>query len=272
MRPTFAYTVSTPDVRTKNLSWSGDPEKIFASLQAMGYDGVELFVRDPLELDPEYFRTLLARTGLKAAVVGTGPIAAEDGLCLSHPDPAVRKKALARGKAAADFASELGSLMNVGKFRGDTGGEAQRKEWAFEGLRELAAYALQKNVPVMIEPQNRFGCDACTSTKEGLAWLDALASPNISLMLDVFHMQIDDACLPASFIEAAPHLSHVHFADTRRDRPGTGGIDFALILRVLQALRYTRFISVEIKQTPDSETAARNALEYLRALCAAIWP
>lgn len=271
MRPKFAYTVNAPDTREKGFAWSGEPERVFAALRAIGYDGVELFVRDPRELDPKRFTRLLADTGLKAAAIGTGPLVAEDKLCLSHTDPAVRKEALERGKLVVDFAAELQSQINIGKFRGNTEGDGKRHAWMFEGLRELAAYALQKKVDITIEPQNRFGCDTCTSSLEGVAWIRELNLPNVHLMLDLFHAQIEDASIPASLIEAAPYLLHVHFADTNRGWPGTGSIDFAQALHILKALRYEKFISVEIKQFPDSETAARNSLQYLHALCLGIW-
>ena len=271
MQPKFAFTVNAPDVRTKGLAWSGDPETIFGKLKEVGYDGVEIFVRDPNELDAGTFKRLLGNCGLAVAAVGTGPIVAEDKLCLTHDDVAARRQAVARGKAVADFAAELGAQMNIGKFRGDVCGNPQKQAWMNEGLLEIAQYAHKKNTLITIEPQNRFGCDNCNTTQQALAWLRALNAPNVKLMLDVFHMQIDDACIPASFLEAAGETIHVHFADTNRGCPGSGSIDFALVLRMLKAMRYDRFISMEIKQVPDSERVARKALEYVKMLGSFIW-
>ena len=271
MKPKFAYTVNTPDTRAKALAWSGEPEAIFTKLRGMGYDGVELFVRDPRELDPEFFRRALASSGLVAAVVGTGQILAEDGLHLTHEDDAMRREALVRLKATVDFAAELQSQVNTGKIRGETGGSTQKKAWMEDAFRELEAYARAKNVVVTIEPQHRFGCDNLNSTEQSLAWLRSMNLPNLKLMLDVFHMQIEDVCPPASFVEAADMCVHVHFADTNREAPGVGSIDFVLALRMLKALKYDRFITMEIKQAPDSETAARRAIDYVRALADAIW-
>jgi sugar phosphate isomerase/epimerase len=84
-------------------------------------------------------------------------------------------------------------------------------------------------------------------------------------------MQIEDACIPAGFIEAADMLFHVHFADTNRGCPGAGSIDFATVLHVLKALKYDSFISIEIKQFPDSETAARRAINYVKTLASFVW-
>ena len=271
MKPKFAYTVNTPDTRAKGLAWSGDPEAVFTKLRGMGYDGVELFVRDPRELDPEMFRRLLAATGLTAAVVGTGQIAAEDKLSFTHDDAAVRAETITRVKAVIDFASALQSQVNIGKIRGNAAGGATKTAWMEEAFRELEAHARRNNVMMTVEPQHRFGCDTLNSTQDTLAWLRRMNLPNLHLMLDVFHMQIEDACMAASFVEAADTCIHVHFADTNRGAPGTGSIDFALALRMLKVLNYNRFITMEIMQAPDSESAARDALAYVRALADAIW-
>ena len=272
MQPKFAFTVNAPDTREKSLAWSGDMEEIFCRLSEFGYDGVELFVRDPRELDTDRFNRLLEKTGLQMAAVGTGPIVAEDKLFLTHDDPEVRKKAIARAKAVVDFAAALGSQINIGKFRGNIGGDSRKKAWMDEAMREIAFYAQKKNVLITIEPQNRFGCDNSMTTQQTVAWIRELNMPNIQIMLDVFHMQIEDACLPASFIDVADMLCHVHFADTNRECPGTGGIDFSTALHVLKAIKYDAFIAIEIKQTPESEVVAKRAINYVKTLTSFIWP
>lgn len=272
MQPKYAFPVCTEETRSKALAWSGESGAVFAKLKRMGYDGVELFVRDPRELDPGRIDSLLAENGLTAAAVGTGQLLAEDKLHLTHEDAVRRKDAVERGKAVVDFAAVLKSQVNIGKFRGDVGGSAEKRAWMDEGIRAIAGHAHEQGVLVTIEPQSRIGCDNCNTTQQALAWLHALGLPNLRLMLDVYHMQIDDACIPASFIEARDATVHVHFADTNRGCPGSGGIDFAMALRVLKALNYDRFITMEISQTPDSETAARRSLEYVKTLASFIWP
>ncbi|GHU34943.1 hypothetical protein AGMMS50256_29350 [Betaproteobacteria bacterium] len=109
------------------------------------------------------------------------------------------------------------------------------------------------------------------TTQQTVAWIRELNMPNIRIVLDVFHMQIEDACIPASFIDAADLLFHVHFADTNRECPGTGSIDFATVLHILKTLKYEAFIAMEVKQAPDSETAARRAINYVKTLASFVW-
>lgn len=271
MQPKFAYTVATPDTRSKALAWSGDPETIFRKLSDIGYAGVELFIRDPAELDPEWYRATAKRYNLGVAAIGTGLTSAEDKLFFTDPDEKGRRAAIERAKSVVDFAAALGSQVNIGKFRGLLGANPRAMEWMEAAFAEVCGHAHRQGVYITLEPQNRFGIDNMTSTHEALAWVRKQNLPALRLMLDTFHMQIDDACIPASLVEAADQTIHIHFADTDRGRPGTGGIDFSTVLRMLKALRYDRYISLEIKQSPDSENAARQALGYLNALCGAIW-
>jgi sugar phosphate isomerase/epimerase len=271
MRPKFSFTVSTPDTKAKALAWTGDSEFIFTRLQSLGYDGVELFVRNPRELDPEIYKRLLSRTGLVVAAIGTGQILAEDKLYFTHEDANIRKESIARVKDVVDFASELNCQVNIGKIRGNIGAASEKKEFMEDAFRELESYACGKGVLITLEPQHRFGLDNLNSTQDSINWIRDMNLPNLKIMLDVFHMQIEDPSISAGFIEAADILFHVHFADTNRGAPGTGGIDFAQILRVLKALKYSRFISMEYNQLPDSETAARYGIEYIRTMVDAIW-
>ena len=112
MQPKFAFTVNAPDTREKSLAWSGDMEEIFGKLSQFGYDGVELFVRDPNEFDVESVKHLLAKNGLQAVAVGTGPIVAEDKIFLTHDDPEVRKEAIARARTVVDFTDRKSTRLN----------------------------------------------------------------------------------------------------------------------------------------------------------------
>jgi len=271
MQPNFSYTVATPDTKTKGLAWSGDPEFICGKLREIGYQGVEFFIRDPAELDPVWYKHLLARNNLAAAAVGTGLVSGEDGLSLTNPEPKGRRAAIERAKAVIDFAAVLDCQVNIGKFRGEWKHSPNAREWMEEAFLEIAEHAQKKGIFITLEPQNRFTIDNMTTVHESVTWLKKMNLPSLRVMLDVFHMQIDEACIPACFIEAADLLLHVHFADTNRGCPGTGSIDFAMILHILKAMGYNRYISMEIKQTPDSEGAARQALEYAHMLVRSIW-
>ena len=264
----LAYTVCTPDTSGKYLAYRGDLKEMFASLKEIGYQGVEAFVRDPREMDQAEFCRLLKRYGLELAAVGTGPIVAEDKITFTSQDERARKESIERAKAAIDFAARLGAQVNIGKLRGDVNKENQVQAigWRDQAFKIVCNYAALKNIIITVEPQCRFAIDNLNSTQEALAWVKQQQLSNLFIMMDVFHMNIEDKSQAASFIDAKDYNLHVHFADNNRGVPGTGKIDFVDAIRVLKALGYNRYISSEIDQIPDCYSSAKAAFDYLNRL------
>jgi len=262
----LAYPVATPEVSGRLLAWSADPAVCFPTLAGYGYRGVELFVRNPAEFDSRPIVRLLKQHGLAVAAIGTGPVAVHDKLTFSDADPGVRAAAIARTKAIIDLAGELQTQVNIGKLRGGIRHHPDAANWRDHGFRAICDYAVAREVPITLEPQNRSIIDNLNSTAESVAWLDRLALPGLRVMLDSHHMHLEDASLPAALVVARRHLIHIHLADTHRLVPGRGAIDFPTFLRTLHALDYHGFLTVEVEQHPDSAAAAALAARYLSAL------
>lgn len=264
----LAYTICSSETSGKFLAYRDDLEKMFFSLREIGYQGIEPFVRDPRAMDQEYFCRVLERSGLEVAAIGTGPLAAEDKLTFTSSEESVRSEAIERTKAVIDFAARFGAQVNIGKLRGDLykGNPLRAREWMKEAFITVCEYASTQNIMITLEPQCRFSVDNLKSTQEGIAWLKELQLPNLFIMLDLFHMNIEDKSISASLIEAKPYTKHVHFADNNRGVPGMGSINFPEILRILKSLEYEHYISMEIEQFPDCYSAAKASFDYVDRL------
>lgn len=264
----LAYPVGTPDTSKKMLAYCGSFADVCSTLKTIGYAGVELFVRDPRAMNVREISSVVERLELEIAAVGTGPVVSEDRLTFTSPDAAVRAAAVERVKNVIDFAAVFGTQVNIGKLRGDlhTGDFAKSRQWMEQAFRIVCEYAQARKVKVTLEPQNQFVINNLNTTQQALQWIKELQLSNLYLMLDVFHMNIEDRSLAASIIEANDYNIHVHFAENNRGIPGTGHIDFLEIVRVLKALEYDRFISIEINQLPDSRTAAQASFNYLNKI------
>lgn len=268
----YAYPLATPEIDRPLLALAGEPARACAQLRAIGYNGVELFVRDPTAFDSSALLRAVDDEGLEVAAIGTGPVAVHDGLTFA--DARTHAAAVDRTRHIVDFAAAAGAQVNIGKLRGDLGAAAPAEAAARrdDAFRAVCAHAAALGVEITLEPQNRSVVDNLNRTAESLAWLRALAVPNLRLMLDTFHQHQEDPCPIASLVAAREVLRHVHFADVGRRPPGSGGIDFATYLAVLRSLGYDGYATVEIAQAPDSLTAARRSLEWLRTIEAALEP
>jgi sugar phosphate isomerase/epimerase len=89
-------------------------------------------------------------------------------------------------------------------------------------------------------------------------------SPNMKLMPDVFHMNIEDASISGELSKYIDFISYIHLADSNRLAPGWGHIDFKDIFEKLTLLDYSGWLSIEILPKPDPFMAAKQAIEYLK--------
>jgi sugar phosphate isomerase/epimerase len=86
--------------------------------RALGYDGVELALALPSDVDVPTMRGLLAGEGMRLSAVSTGRVFAEQGVWLTHPDESARRRAVEILKGLTDVAVELGApRVNLGRVR-----------------------------------------------------------------------------------------------------------------------------------------------------------
>ena len=237
----LCYQVATPDVAIADsvTAYQGPLEKSFSDLAKLGYQGVELMTLNPSELDWEFVKCEAEKNGLKVVLVCTGEIFGQLGLSYTNPDPENRKEAIRRSKEIIDFAAYLGANINIGRIRGQYCKEltkAQTEEMAVAAFRELADYA------DMVDRVNR---------------------PNFRLMLDVFHLNLEEKDLFEAIRRYSSYNIHVHLADNNRRYPGQCGLDFEKIISTFRECGYDGAFTTEIFQLPSMEGAAKGAAEYL---------
>ncbi len=266
----IATMIGAPDLEQETLAvYSGDLATAFGKVAALGYDGVELMTKDPTQLDGVNIRRWLDENHLELAGLCTGHVYGEDGLGLVGPNPGVCHQAMARLKSFVDFAAAHfgeGTLVNIGRSRGpgypdDAESTLERMAEAFG---ELADYASPHGVRLVLEPINVHQAPYIHTSQDGIAVVNQVDRPNFGLMLDVYHMNIEDVDIYDSFREAGELCWFVHFADNNRKWPGSAHLDFEQIIKVLNEIGYDGYVSMEILPWPDPHTAARSSIEFLR--------
>jgi sugar phosphate isomerase/epimerase len=104
--------------------------------------------------------------------------------------------------------------------------------------------------------------------EEGVELMKKVDMPNMKLMPDVFHMNIEDRTVGAELARHIDYIAYVHLADSNRLAPGWGHTDFSDIISHLKRAGYDGWLSVEILPKPNPDAAARQAVQYLRPLMA----
>ena len=268
----LAVVISTPDVASSSLALlSGSFEEKLDKALDLGCSGVELNMRDPGVLDTVALRRAVLSRGLDVPQIVTGPVRGLDGLCLVSPDPNIRRTAEERTRTIIDLAADMGAMVNIGRLRGRLDwmtGVGDPWSYAADRVGALADYAADRGVRLALEPLIRFRCDFIHNAQDGIRFVRDVGRPNLGLMLDLFHMNVEDASIEDSLREAheAGLLWHIHVADSNRLSLGRGHIDVESVVRTLREIGYSGYVSAEHTPLPDPDEAARVTLQYLRRL------
>lgn len=267
----LCYQVATPDVtREKRITAYQAPlEEAFSTLSQIGYDGVELMSIDPGRLDRPGLLRLAQDFGLSICMVCTGEVFGQMGLTFTSPDPGIRRAALEKLKELASFAGKCGTNINIGRVRGvymDTVAREQTEAWAAEALQELCDYALPRRVQVILEEVSFFETNFINTLGEAKRMLDTVQRPNCKLMMDVFHMHIEERDMYRAIADHIGDTVHVHLSDSNRRYPGQAGIDFDRVIQSFCECGYDGNFCTEIVQQPSAPEAAARAYAHLAPL------
>jgi sugar phosphate isomerase/epimerase len=245
--------------------WRGIEESIIKAA-ACGYQGVELALKLAEDVAPRLLERWLGRANMEVSCISTGQVFASLNLYFTNPDPEARERAVSVFRGLIDLASDFGRLINIGRVRGFIGPEQTREEAEAlftDMIRRLGDEAAGKGVQIIVEPVNRYEINFINSVAEGAALIARVGWPNIGLMPDVFHMNIEDVRIGETLAEYGPLVRYIHLADSNRRAPGQGHLDFDDVFIGLKRSGFDGWAAVEILPFPDPDTAARQAADYL---------
>ena len=231
--PSLSYILESPRKYPRWLDFRHDVEAVARS----GYQGIELQMITPDDLPNGDFPRLLEDCGLRLAGIQTGSAYLANGICLASPDAAVRNGAMDLLRHYVDCVAPFQSTIVLGLLQGTRKEEADRAralDRILPQLRELAAYARQAGVVVVMEPVNRYECGVFHNTvADVLASVAAVSSPSLRGMVDTFHVNIEETGQQQAIYAAASMLAHVHLSETNRGLLGSGHLDFASVFSAL---------------------------------------
>ncbi len=263
----LSLVLSTHAAQFEAVAFKGDLEANLAKIAGCGYEGVELAIRDPRLVNVDELETALANQGLKVPAIGTGQAWGEERLSFTSPDASIRKAAVARIKNQLELAQRFKALVIIGLIRGITPpGQSKDQSMGYlvECLQECTQAASTQQVKLAFEPLNRYETDLVHTVQESLELCQQVGASDLGLLLDTFHMNIEEPEINKSLLKADKLIFHFHVADSNRWYPGAGHLNFKAILQALQSTGYTGWISGEFMPVPDADTAARRGIEYLK--------
>ncbi len=217
-------------------------EEIARGLSSLGYTGVEL-LGDPNRYPPQDTRLILEENGL--AIFSLPPLDVD----LAHPDPEVRHRAIDYHLGLIEYAAELGAKVlschgRVGRVRPISSQEEEEK-LCQEALAPLAERAEKLGLDLALEVLNRYKSSLASPASQALSFIGEIGSPRLGVLLDTYHMNIEEPDLPGAIRLIGDRLRLFHVADSNRLAPWHGYIPFPGIPSSLAEVSYSGPLVVE---------------------------
>lgn len=232
-----------------------------------GFKFVELSLRSANDVDREELKQRLSDLNLRVTAIATGQACLFDNLCLGSDDEGIRDNTINHFKKITSLAKEINSMaVIIGGIRGRLAGDGVDFQRNFENgvsaIRECALFAETLAIQLLIEPINRYETNWIFSAKDGCDLLEKIGVDSVKLLLDTFHMNIEEANMVDAVRNTGNRLGYMHFADNTRQAPGQGQTNFTQILKVLEEINYSGPVVAEVLPLPDDETAVLNTAKF----------
>jgi D-psicose/D-tagatose/L-ribulose 3-epimerase len=244
----FAYVLPGPEAYGDREEFEGD----LAAVKQSGYDAVELQITDPAQLDEAALRKSLERAGLPLCAVQTGGSYATLRNCLCSADDLIRKRTIQLLRRFVDFASRFGVVLVFGSLQGRRCDEPNvhvGHTRILSAMREIAVYASRTGVIIAYEPVNHMEVGWHHTIAEVATIVREINEPSLKLMVDTFHMNIEENDLLYPLSQNKDLLAHVHLSDTNRDVLGCCRWPTDEFLAELERIGYDGIVSVGVYNT-----------------------
>jgi sugar phosphate isomerase/epimerase len=231
---------------------------------AAGYPAIEIAAVP--ELDVRAARERLDARGLEVSSMCWIGLGYPERDC-AHESERIRRKAGDYLRTCLDQAHALGArtLVLVPTFRTnpDPGGREAELERAADTIRSAADNLGADGPLIALEALNRYETHLLRTLDDADQLRRLIDSPNVRLMADVFHMNIEEDSIAASLRAHAEHIVHVHLADSQRREPGSGHLDFTAVFEALADNGYAGPLAMEF--LPATDAAIRAGREWVQA-------
>lgn len=231
-------------------------------VKAMGYDQFEIPLETIGDVDYPLAAEILRTNGLAVSTCAAmGP-----DRDLIHEDESIRANGKEYIRLAIDASRALGATNLVGPIYAAVGRTWQQRaedrardlDLLVATLRDLGIYAGEHGVVLCIEPLNRFETSFVNLASQVIEIVDRVDHPNVAVVLDTFHMNIEEKNLGDAIRATGKRLRHFHACENDRGAPGTGHVPWHSVARALREIRYDGPVVIE-SFTPKVKSIARAA-------------
>ncbi len=230
--------------------WSGDYKAFAERVARLGFDILEISAGDLLKMSNKELDELKAvATSLGISISSNiGPAKCYD---VASKDPAVRENGVRFLTDIMKAMDRLDSRQLVGVtytyWPNDFSDLDKPAIWArgVENIKRLGQTAGDLGIDMCLEIVNRFETLVLNTAEEGVQFCKEVDKPAVKLLLDTFHMNIEEDNMAQAILTAGDYLGHVHVGEGNRKLPGTGHLPWKEMGQALHQIGFDGGVVME---------------------------
>jgi len=248
------------------LLWMADFDEshlpLLSRIRAAGFDGVEALMYKGRDFAVDAFRKGLAETGMECTICSV----MVDRLSLISEDAAIRTKAVEQLRENIAVTAQIGAKIIAGPLYSPVGYLSGTRrtpdEWkrGVDCWQQLGPWLAQHDVTAAIEPLNRFETYFLNTAADAARFCDEVGHPNVGILFDTFHSNIEEKNIADGLRKVAPHLKHIHTCENDRGTPGTGHVEWKSVFEAIREIGYDDWLTIESFCSTLPEIAAATAV------------
>jgi D-psicose/D-tagatose/L-ribulose 3-epimerase len=239
--------------------WNTDFVPFVAKVKSLGFDVLEVNAGTVTKMshsDRDRLKAAAEKNGIELAYC----IGLPHEFDVASPDAATRKKGIAFLNEIARMLKYMGNQQIGGIIYGSWPGklpfDEDKKQWvdrSVDSLREIMKTAEDCDAYFNVEVVNRFEQFIMNTAAEGIEYVKRVGSSHCRVLLDSFHLNIEEDNIRDAIVAAGAKLGHFHIGETNRRAPGRGRMPWDEIFGALREINYQGVISMEPFLMPGGE-------------------
>ncbi len=232
-------------------NWDADHAKYIKKAAAIGYDVLEFQAQPLLEMSDDKLRDL-KKLADEVGIELTYSLGLDPAYDVSSPDEKIRLGGVDYLKRIVEQIGKMdGTLLSGVSYAGwgspsyVMNDKTPLLENSLKSMREIIKAAENNNVTYCVEAVNRFEGCLINTAQEALDYVAQVDSKNIGVLLDTYHMNIEENKIGDAIRLVGNKLTSFHTGENNRTAPGRGHLDWDEIFSALKDINYKNRIVCE---------------------------
>ena len=232
-------------------NWDADYYKYIKKASSLGFDVLEFQAQPLLNIPDEELRNI-KKAADDCGIELTYSLGLDKKYDISTDDPYIRNAGVAYLTDILKKVSvQEGKIISGVSYAawGVPEGEIDKKKRtanSIDSMKKLANVAGSLGIQYAVEVVNRFEGVVLNTAKEAVEYVKAVDSPNVGILLDTYHMNIEEPSIGDAIRTAADYLIGFHVGENNRTAPGRGHLDWNEIFDALKEVGYKGRLVAEL--------------------------